>query len=434
MARVRTLQGRDDIVAMIVGLLAAPGALVTLTGFPGVGMTRLALECAARLLQPEAIRIVDGRQTAHLAPALRDLEESWGFFEVAHVSGDADLIVVDDYDRVTEAAQAIEAVRARLPRLRFLLTSTRPQHLPGEVVVRVPALPLPAPDASLSALAVEPAVLLFTEVARATGTTAVLDGEVLRDIARIVALVGGLPRAITCVATRSATYSPAMVIELLEHRPEVVLRADDDEVDHDLFAALERLLSGLTGDQRDLLDRLVVVDGPMPIETVRTLAGSGDVFTDLCALVDLHLVEPLHHRDVSHFMLPALVRHRLAYGTAARPLGTAAFPSSHETLTDREIEVLDLLSAGNSNREISTALGIHVKTVMHHTSNIYRKLAVRGRTGAVAWKLSVHEEVRLVSRAARGPALADARPTASAPLPSPGLARPVVEDEGARRR
>lgn len=56
-------------------------------------------------------------------------------------------------------------------------------------------------------------------------------------------------------------------------------------------------------------------------------------------------------------------------------------------LTNRESEVLARLVAGDSNKDVARRLGITPKTVMHHTSSIYRKLGVRGRTEAVAWAL-----------------------------------------------
>ena len=54
-----------------------------------------------------------------------------------------------------------------------------------------------------------------------------------------------------------------------------------------------------------------------------------------------------------------------------------------ESLTEREIEVLRLLAAGNSNPEIAQQLVIGAATVKTHTLNIYRKLGVRRRTQAV---------------------------------------------------
>lgn len=63
---------------------------------------------------------------------------------------------------------------------------------------------------------------------------------------------------------------------------------------------------------------------------------------------------------------------------------TGLRPSSTVPLSRREREVLTLLAEGSSNKEISRTLGISAKTVMHHTSSIYRKLGVRGRVGAAA--------------------------------------------------
>ncbi len=55
-----------------------------------------------------------------------------------------------------------------------------------------------------------------------------------------------------------------------------------------------------------------------------------------------------------------------------------------EDLSAREIEVLSLLAHGLSNQEISKKLYLSVGTVKWHTSNIYGKLGVRNRAGAVA--------------------------------------------------
>jgi LuxR family maltose regulon positive regulatory protein len=55
-----------------------------------------------------------------------------------------------------------------------------------------------------------------------------------------------------------------------------------------------------------------------------------------------------------------------------------------EPLSKRELEVLRLVAEGLSNREIAERLVISLSTVKGHTSNIYSKLAVKGRTQAVA--------------------------------------------------
>lgn len=55
------------------------------------------------------------------------------------------------------------------------------------------------------------------------------------------------------------------------------------------------------------------------------------------------------------------------------------------TFTDREKEVLELLVAGRSNKEIGAALGIEERTVKAHVAKLMRKVGVRNRIA-----LSVH--------------------------------------------
>lgn len=66
---------------------------------------------------------------------------------------------------------------------------------------------------------------------------------------------------------------------------------------------------------------------------------------------------------------------------ATRPAQVAAFPPA-QALTEREAEVLALLAAGASNREIADQLFVSEGTVKRHTHNIYRKLDVNNRTQA----------------------------------------------------
>jgi two-component system, NarL family, response regulator LiaR len=54
-------------------------------------------------------------------------------------------------------------------------------------------------------------------------------------------------------------------------------------------------------------------------------------------------------------------------------------------LTDREIEILQFLEEGCSNQDIANKVGICVRTVKFHTTNIYAKLGVNSRSKAIAW-------------------------------------------------
>jgi DNA-binding NarL/FixJ family response regulator len=52
-------------------------------------------------------------------------------------------------------------------------------------------------------------------------------------------------------------------------------------------------------------------------------------------------------------------------------------------LSEREREVLDLIAAGSTNREIASTLYLSPHTVKEHTSALYRKLGARNRAEAV---------------------------------------------------
>jgi DNA-binding NarL/FixJ family response regulator len=54
-------------------------------------------------------------------------------------------------------------------------------------------------------------------------------------------------------------------------------------------------------------------------------------------------------------------------------------------LTARELEVLALVAAGHTNRQIAAALVISPHTVRRHLQNIFRKLGVSSRAAATAY-------------------------------------------------
>jgi DNA-binding NarL/FixJ family response regulator len=54
-------------------------------------------------------------------------------------------------------------------------------------------------------------------------------------------------------------------------------------------------------------------------------------------------------------------------------------------LTAREAEVLALIAAGRTNKEIAEDLVLSIRTVDHHTAAIYRKIGARRRADAAAY-------------------------------------------------
>ena len=74
---------------------------------------------------------------------------------------------------------------------------------------------------------------------------------------------------------------------------------------------------------------------------------------------------------------------------AARLMHAVSAPESPEALTEREIEVLQLLARGESNKHIARGLHISEKTVKTHVSNIFSKLGVQSRIQAALYAVRV---------------------------------------------
>lgn len=92
-----------------------------------------------------------------------------------------------------------------------------------------------------------------------------------------------------------------------------------------------------------------------------------------------------------HVVLGPQVSEALVAQAASGAGGTGSGAQQGPQLTAREREVLELIAAGKSNREIAKALLLAEKTVKTHVSNVLMKLGVADRTQAALWAVR-HEE------------------------------------------
>jgi DNA-binding NarL/FixJ family response regulator len=76
---------------------------------------------------------------------------------------------------------------------------------------------------------------------------------------------------------------------------------------------------------------------------------------------------------------------RLGAKPALAALEAVERPAVAHGLTDRELEVLRLVAAGHTNRQIAEGLVISEHTVARHLQNIFAKLGVSSRTAAGAF-------------------------------------------------
>ncbi|NTU64580.1 MAG: hypothetical protein HGB05_14570 [Chloroflexi bacterium] len=126
--------------------------------------------------------------------------------------------------------------------------------------------------------------------------------------------------------------------------------------------------------QRDLSQALRALDEAMDLCEP---AGFIQDFLDEGAPM-MSLLREAVRRDVKPEFAQQLLQHFPSDRVVHQPIGLV------EPLSDREIEVLQLVAEGRSNQEIAARLYLSLRTIKFHTSNIYGKLGVKNRTEAVA--------------------------------------------------
>jgi DNA-binding NarL/FixJ family response regulator len=82
--------------------------------------------------------------------------------------------------------------------------------------------------------------------------------------------------------------------------------------------------------------------------------------------------------------IEAFLQEQLALSPAT---STEPHAGSGKPLTARETEVLRLVAAGLTSKEISQELSVSVRTVGRHITNVYDKIGARSRAEATAYAL-----------------------------------------------
>jgi DNA-binding NarL/FixJ family response regulator len=91
------------------------------------------------------------------------------------------------------------------------------------------------------------------------------------------------------------------------------------------------------------------------------------------------LLHAIRAAAVGEAIFGASIASRLMTFFAGGAKTSAAFPE----LTERELEILELIAGGRSNAEIGQRLGIAPKTVRNHVANVLNKLEVADRSQAI---------------------------------------------------
>lgn len=119
---------------------------------------------------------------------------------------------------------------------------------------------------------------------------------------------------------------------------------------------------------------LTSVSDPGDVAPAMRAGAAGFLYKDVDPMALVQAVRAVHGGQV------------LLAPEAAEAMLTASRSSSDVVaLTEREREVLGLIAAGRSNREIARDLAVAEKTVKTHVSNVLMKLGVQDRTQAALY-------------------------------------------------
>lgn len=185
----------------------------------------------------------------------------------------------------------------------------------------------------------------------------------------------------------------AGIAALLELEPDVTIVAAAPSPE----AALEAVMSehpdlvlmdlqfgaGTPGSGVDATRRIRALADPPPVLILTNYDTDADILGAVEAGASGYLL-----KDAPPHELVAAVRAAAAGESALAPVITARLldrmRGSHATLSRREIEVLERVSAGSTNAEIAAALFVSEPTVKSHLAHIFTKLGVSSRTAAVS--------------------------------------------------
>ncbi len=207
--------------------------LVTLLGLGGSGKTRLAVELAATLKASAGVPAAPfdivafvalvgcttlADFTAALLASLRLTPQDEDAIDALATALDSSrvLLVLDNFEQLDRAcAGAVAALLERVPGLHLLVTSRRVLGLDGEHVRAVSPLDLPATGTALCEAAMNPAVALFADRARAARADFRVSARNVDALVELTHLLEGLPLAIELAAARVRSIAPAEMAALL---------------------------------------------------------------------------------------------------------------------------------------------------------------------------------------------------------------------------
>ncbi len=427
--------GRRREIERLRGLLEG-ARLMTLAGPGGSGKTRLALQLCGEIVEryPDGVWVVELATLPHSALLPQAVARALAVEEqqdrtltetlVDELRYSGMLVVLDNCEHLVDGcARFVEALLRACPGVRILTTSREVLRLPEETVWRVPPLSLPDPRHSEPARAAAryEAVSLFLQRAKARFPGFLPTSDDVVTVTEICRRLDGMPLAIELAAAKVGALSVQQIHARLDDRFRLLAAGSRTapERQQTLRGTLDWSHALLTSPERKLFNRLSVFARGFSLEAaefVCTGAGiaAADVPELLSRLVDKSRVvaEVTTCNRVRYGMLQTIrrygldrleesgdgervrQRHAQYYLEMAEPAepmamqrrdhGQAPMQPSHR-LSQRELDIAELVVQGLTNRQISASLFISQRTADTHVSNILHKLGLSSREQVADW-------------------------------------------------
>ncbi len=316
--------GRDVELAEIANTLGhAERRLLTLLGPGGAGKTRLALQAANELQQTyedgvafvalESVTDPDTlmfRVADTLGVSLSTQNEPLS--QIKEAVGDRQLLLVlDNFEHLTDAAEQLPVLLAACPRFKLLVTSRERLRLDEEHTLLLGGLALPQGKESLPEAETFDSIHLFVERAKRVSSSFILNEYDLPHVLQICRLVEGLPlgielaaawiRALPCAEIASEI---AANLDFLES-----ISRNANERQRSIRATLTYSWSLLSDREREVLANLSVFHGGFTREAAAFVANANLVL--LSALLDKSLLRLQSGRYSFHPLVQTFASEKL---------------------------------------------------------------------------------------------------------------------------
>lgn len=309
------LVGRESEIEEIESLLSRGNIrLLTLTGIGDTGKTRLAQAAAWRMLLnfPDGVYFVNLAAITDPNLVVQEIAQTLGVKESGtepildalrdHFAGKKILLVVDNFEQVSQASSDIEKLYLSAPNLTLLITSREPLRLRAEHEFAVPplALPLDNERASFDELSANESIRFFVERARAVKPDFEFTEGNAAEVAAICRSLDGLPFAIELAAARIKLFEPQTILTRLSNSLRFLTGGAKDlpERRQTMRGAIAWSYDLLESDEKQLLDRLSVFASGFTIDSAEAVGADpgGEILDTVSSLLDKNLIERMNRK------------------------------------------------------------------------------------------------------------------------------------------